>query len=474
MKANNKANISILPCKGIVTMVRKLAIGFSIIVLIASCKKFVEVPNPDNEIQTEDVFENDNTAISALSGLYVQMSNASLLFSYGGLSVFCGLSSDEIYNTTTSTIYDPFAKNSVPVNEQTTNFSRFWGRAYTLIYQVNSVIEGVDKSTRLSSLVRDQVLGEAKFLRAFYYFYLVNLYGNVPLITTTDYRENSSIPRTEATEVYKQVINDLKSAQELLTESYPSTGKVRPNKWAATALLARAYLYTGDWVNAEDQASLILTSSNYVLENDLTKVYKINCTETIWELIPPVNQNTQEGITFIPTSTTSKPAFALTTHLFNSFTTGDQRKISWLKSNTVATVPYYYPFKYKVRSSTVSEYNIVFRLAEQYLIRAEARAQQSKITEAQADLNMIRKRAGLINTPADARETLLIAIENERQLELFAEWGHRWFDLKRTNRADLILGVAKSPYWQSTDTLFPIPFSEIQANPFLKQNDGYF
>ena len=134
----------------------------------------------------------------------------------------------------------------------------------------------------------------------------------------------------------------------------------------------------------------------------------------------------------------------------------------------------YYPFKYKVMSGTnLTEYYITLRLAEQFLIRAEARAQQGNISGAKTDVNVIRTRAGLPNTTANDKGGLLNAIEQERRIELFAEWGHRWFDLKRTGRATTVLGSLKPATWQPTDELWPIPQSQINLNPSLTQNNGY-
>ena len=111
-------------------------------------------------------------------------------------------------------------------------------------------------------------------------------------------------------------------------------------------------------------------------------------------------------------------------------------------------------------------------LGEQYLIRAEARAQQDNVSGAQEDLNIIRNRAGLLKTTSSDKVSILLAIEQERSKELFAEWGHRWFDLKRTRRTNVILGAIKSS-WKSTDLVYPIPLVEITNNPFLTQNPGY-
>jgi hypothetical protein len=125
----------------------------------------------------------------------------------------------------------------------------------------------------------------------------------------------------------------------------------------------------------------------------------------------------------------------------------------------------------------------VFRLAEQYLIRAEAKAQLGNITgvnSAASDLDTIRSRAGLSVTTATTREEMLKAIEKERVCEFFTEWGHRWLDLKRSEsfitagntRADDLLKVLKVN-WQSTDMLYPIPQEEMRQNPASTQNPGY-
>jgi hypothetical protein len=167
--------------------------------------------------------------------------------------------------------------------------------------------------------------------------------------------------------------------------------------------------------------------------------------------------------------------FAVTPYLLDAFEPNDLRKTNWLKSNTVSGTTYFYPYKYKVRTAAppYTEYYMVFRLAELYLIRAEARAQQNNTSGAQDDLNKIRSRAGLQNTTADTQQLLLTAIIHERRIEFMAEWGHRWFDLKRTGMSDAVLGPLKSPTWQSTDTLYPILQYELDTDPFLTQNPGY-
>jgi hypothetical protein len=443
------------------------------ILFFTSCKKFIEVDPPANVVTTATLFTDDLTATSAINGLYSQMMISNLFFANSSMTVFPGLSADELMRTVPDGNTDPFQKNAVTTN----NFyleTGMWKRGYNHIYHANAVLKGLENSLGVSSGTRDQLMGEAKFARAFCYFYLVNLFGDVPLVTSTEYQVNQSVPRINVSEIYPQIISDLKDAQSLLSNTYPSTGKVRPIKYAATALLARVYLYQRNWAEAEAQASAVISSGVFSLVN-LNSVFLANSNEAIWQLLPVLSSiNTADGITFIPPSATAKPSYVVTDWLLNSFESNDQRKVNWLKSNVVAGQSYYYPYKYKVRTSPIIvEHNMVLRLAEQYLIRAEARAQQNNISGAQADLNVIRNRAGLANTTANDKASLLSAIEQERRIEFFAEWGHRWFDLKRNNRIDAVLSAEKGSVWQTTDALYPIPTSELQTNPGLIQNPGY-
>jgi hypothetical protein len=115
----------------------------------------------------------------------------------------------------------------------------------------------------------------------------------------------------------------------------------------------------------------------------------------------------------------------------------------------------------------------VFRLGEQYLIRAEARAQRNDLQGALADLNAIRNRAGLASVNNGTKDVILEAIRKERFTELFTEWGDRWLELKRAGIADAILLPLKGSGWQTTDQLYPLPQSELDINVFLTQNPGY-
>jgi starch-binding outer membrane protein, SusD/RagB family len=162
--------------------------------------------------------------------------------------------------------------------------------------------------------------------------------------------------------------------------------------------------------------------------------------------------------------------------LYNAFEVGDKRKTAWLGSTTISGQFFYYDYKYRQLSTPASaaavEDYMLLRLAEQYLIRAEARAQLENQTGAIDDINVIRTRAGLLPLVYGlAKSDVLLAVEKERKLELFGEgYGHRWIDLNRTNRVNAVLAAEKPSTWKPTATLWPVPQNEIINNPALTPN----
>lgn len=441
---------------------------------LSSCKKFLDVETPNSKIPNERVFASDEMANAALAGLYLNMYESG--FASGGVSsaaVLTGLSADELRsNLEPDPALVSFETNQLLAdNAQVLNL---WISIYKSIYQANSIIEGLEVSKGVSSLKKDQLRGEALFVRAFCHFYLVNLFGDVPLVISTDYSINSKVSRIRVDDVYSQVEADLLEAVTLLPENY-SGQRIRPVKAVATALLARFYLYKSDWEKAEINSSKIISQANiYRLEDSLKNVFLSNSREVIWQLKPGDRaEYTNEGFTF---SAFGSLQNVLCDTLVNSFQVLDKRKVSWITSRGSV----YLPYKYKIGAFTgqpTTEYSLVFRLAEQYLIRAEARARSavsSGPNSAESDVNIIRHRAGLSDTTTNNDiEDALNIISNERKLELFSEWGHRWFDLKRWNKATEILAPMK-PEFTIEDVLYPIPQEEMKRNPFLKpQNPGY-
>ena len=207
----------------------------------------------------------------------------------------------------------------------------------------------------------------------------------------------------------------------------------------------------------------------------MSGIFVQNNQEAIWQLSPSsTTEYTSEG-SYFQLVNGEIPYYALTDDLIKNFDTGDNRLTNWIGAKDADGTTWHYPLKYKqnANSSGATEYVTYLRLAEQYLIRAEARNNQENTNGAVLDLDVIRNRAGLgnFNSSAD-KQAIDLEIEKECRLEFFAEYGHRWFDLKRRDRADSVLGAQKSG-WKSSDVLWPIPSTEITNNHNLTQNSGY-
>jgi len=463
-----------------------------------ACTKLVEVDPPITEITGASVYNSDATASAVLTGIYTNMSSGSITNAgnFISLSLFPSLSADELSLFSNSNSNFLAYYTNLLGSTGLGGGSEYWNNFYPVIYTLNSSIQGLNASTGLTPAVKQQLLGEAYFMRGFCYFYLVNLYGDVPLVTGIDYTVNRLLPRAPQSLVWQQITSDLKSAQSLLSPNYldaslisQASQRVRPTQGAANALLARAFLYQQKWDSATAASTAVIKNTSLYSLDTLNGVFLANSNEAIWQL-QPVNagQNAQDAIFFVLPSVGPDPyshPVYLDTLLVNAFETGDQRRVNWVDSVIANGITYYYPYKYKALTTQPvnnvypppTEYPTVLRLSEQYLIRAEAEAKNNDLADAATDLNMIRSRAGLPNTTASTQADLLTAIFHERQMELFAEWGHRWLDLKRTGNITAVMSVVTplkgGGLWSEYKQWYPISINEIQNDPNLVQNSGY-
>jgi hypothetical protein len=457
--------------KNIFKTSRIFALGIMLLYL-ASCDRLVEVELPDSQLTNAAVFENMTTANAAMVGIYANMRNTGMFNGHSnGISTNLGLYADE-FDYYGQTYPNNFYTNTLIAAEP--GVADIWNHTYNHLYAANAIIEGTAASATLPETGRRQLRGECLFIRALLHLNLVNLFGDIPYVTTTNYAKNKVVSRMSESSVYEALITDLKEASELLPEAYVSAERVRPNRSAAFAVLARAYLYHKEYGNALSAASKVINNPLYVWENDLDKVFLKESTTTIWQFMPnSPGEPTAEAELYILTYRPS--LIALTPELIGAFETGDRRKSSWTGSFTEGTETWYYAFKYKQQTlnGSSTEYSIILRLAEQYLIRAEARLMLGDLAGAKDDLNLIRHTAGLNDTPAATTEALLTEILRQRRFELFTEFGQRFFDLKRTDRLESELKTKKAG-WTTKDRLFPIPEKELLVNPNLNpQNTGY-
>lgn len=229
------------------------------------------------------------------------------------------MTADELVSQANESEYDAFYANAILPTSEVVH-SQIWSAAYRLLYRTNSVIVNLEKSTGISNEKRNMYLGEMYTIRAFTYYYLVNIFGDVPFILSTSYQENAQMARTSQSEIYDYLIADLLKSVDYLTENYPVSKKARINKYAACALLARIYLYKEEWEKAEYYSSVILSSGKYNLENELDNTFKLSSAETIWQ-IAPLNGffNTAEGSIFIPYATDIIPQITISNQLQAAF-----------------------------------------------------------------------------------------------------------------------------------------------------------
>lgn len=474
------------------------------------CRKLVTVPPPFTNISAESVFNEDVTAIAAVTGVYsFVMNNATLFFGRSSVTALTALSSDELlpYSAVNDAQLNAYYYNQLAAKVPGVSNAygdELWSSIYSFLYSCNASVEGLSNNTKLTPSVQKQLMGESKFMRAYFYFYLTNMFGEAPLVLSTDYAKNSMLVKSSKEDIYKQIIADLLDAKGLLSLDYVDGGlnkysslasseRVRPTSWAASAMLARVYLYQKQYDKAEEESGRVIGNTTMFGLNTLANAFKKNQAEAIWQLQPVKSGvNTDDATVFIQTTggPVSQRPFVVTSQLLSSFEPGDNRKSTWINSITVGANTFYYPYKYRNNTATVDEYGMMLRLGEQYLIRAEARAQKGDIAGAVSDVNALRTRAraavtvgvpnplpNLLNSLT--KDQLLSAILHERQTELFVEHGHRWFDLKRTGKVDEVMIVvtpqkANGAAWQSYQQLYPILYSDIEKSANrLVQNLGY-
>jgi starch-binding outer membrane protein, SusD/RagB family len=464
-------------------------------VAFSGCSKFLEIDPPADRLVTHTVFDNDATAISAMTGLYASMMTSFFPTPYN-IASYCGLYSDELDYRQSQPLVITIYKYNLNAKDAPTN--AIWTNGYNFIYQANSILEGLENSTSINSNVKKQITGEAYFTRAFWYYYLVNLYGDVPLSLNTDYTSNSRLFNSESSRILEQIEADLITARGMLSQSYvasnslsESPDRIRPNSATASALLCRLYLQQGLWQKAKNEASTIINNSKFILE-PIERVFKRDSKEVLWQLELPLATsfyNSYEANYFVLATKPSSVSFfcnsTISNDLLQQFDSTDLRKSNWISTysdiNVNPVMNYNYPSKYMSRSpDIIDEYSTPFRLAEIYLIRAEASANLSQIPEAINDVDKIKARASVrtvLNTnPGISKDLLLEEIAEERRKELFCEWGIRWMDIKRSAMMeDIMANIAahKSVTWNSNRKLWPIPLNDILNNNNLVQNDGY-
>ncbi len=448
-------------------MKTKLPIIFFLLqIILVSCKKFLDI-SPRDAVSDQVAIVDKASAETAVRGVYRALAADNY---YGSAFQSIGyLSGDNIQWTGSQSIVQQFISHNVRADNAT--IESVWTAIYATINAANYIIAKVPAVTdpNLTQAEKSQLTGEAYFIRALAYFDLARTWGGVQitLTPTSSSSGKNGIRRSTLAQTYAQVLNDLNAADSLLP--LPSVqNPYRANRETVWALRARYHLYQKEWAQAEADATQVLNDTkNYSLLKPYSAFFANNVVgtkESVFELSysatytnghrgywqPPANGGTRQWA--------PNDAFIA---LVNDAKTGGNRNALIAKT---AQGLWYGNLYYR---SPATDPAYVIRIAEIYLIRAEARAQQNNSEGARSDLNAVRDRAGLSPVSASGKEDLLLAIENERRIE-FAFEPHRWFDLVRTGRAAAVLGLT-----DATKYVLPIPVNELNVDPSLEQNQGY-
>lgn len=398
-----------------------------------------------------------STARAALNGAYNGLQSANYIGTR--YQLLPDLQSGNLRHTGTFSDFAEIANRSVLTNN--TSVTGMWTQIYTSILRDNFLIKYVPSinESGFTDAAKNQIVAEAKFLRAFNYFNLVRWWGDVPLVLdpTEQANESLKVSRSSTADVYKQIYADIDAALPYL----PTTNKGKATKNTALALKARAALYQKDYAAVVSLCDQIIASGQHSLVPTFSNIFATQGTaESIWELsFETTNSNTLAFFLF-STALGGRNEIRPNTTLASAYSTTDARRI--------LTTSYDAQLKYFRINGT--DFPVLFRYAEVILNRAEALAELGRNAEALTALNLIRNRAGI----GDADATLVTnptalktEIFTQRRLELALE-GHYFFDLVRTGRA-----AATLSNWASTQALLPIPQRERDSNPNITQNPGY-
>ncbi|MFL9483788.1 RagB/SusD family nutrient uptake outer membrane protein [Chitinophagaceae bacterium LWZ2-11] len=470
--------------------------------IMPACSKVL-----DKKPITQVVMPNDSSTISAsdaenvIAGCYtnyrgydfgLEVNVLDRITNGDAISDNCYAGGDNSDNIT----LDLFTANSL-----NGNVARDWKDLYGIIGRANIAIDQVQKCVdpALTAVRKNQILGEARFMRAFCYFDLVRLYGNVPLLlkpadlTSAQTLLNSTIvPQVPADSVYGAILNDLWFAKNTVRPAASLPTKFLVSTGAVNATLAKVYASraTPNWdsvlyyCNATIPDYSMVTNYTFLWDNN----HKNN-SEAIWEL-------NYEGYSVIGNWIPSqflgadwKKFNTPTNDLVNTFRTeGDSIRlhssISFLNMTGHWTDKYWnvasYPFlaKYNDPVNGTNDFYVI-RLPDILLLKAEALVEKSDLPGAMALVNQVRARVSLGTKAATTADDARTAIAVERRLELAFE-GHRWYDLLRTGKALTTMNAQKDGNGNNLNygvtpnrLLLPIPQAQIDLNPLLKQNTGY-
>ncbi|MFC0264468.1 RagB/SusD family nutrient uptake outer membrane protein [Fontibacter flavus] len=441
---------------------------------------------PQFQIATSEAFSNPINAEATLNGLY---NEAQLVYNWR-VQTIGDLASDLVQSIDT---WDNF--NVIDEFRQTpdnTEIDDMYTQIYRTIDLANNIIAFAPTVPGLEQSRIDDMLGQAYTFRGMMYFELAKYFGGIPnkygelgVVIETEpsagVNENSYKSRASLQATWDQIKSDLEAGERLLPPTRASNFLTRSRlvKAAATGMLARYYLYIDQWAQAETYASQVISQGNYTLTKPFSNIFRTEfSSESVFEMDYNVVDFSGLRQWYYPASLNGRGGLSFHQPFAAELLArqGTDSRSDLIDFNP-AFGGVYYSTKFNLlqNASNVP----VIRVAEMYLIRAEARARQNNISGGLSDLNMVRNRADLPDATASSTDELVNLILDERRFE-FAIEGHRFFDMTRTGRAVNVFanlprttGASLYSIGTADKYVFPIPTSELLTNSNMVQNPAY-
>ncbi|WP_411029964.1 RagB/SusD family nutrient uptake outer membrane protein [Spongiimicrobium sp. 3-5] len=471
-------------------------ISIVLLTALSSCSDFLEL-EPEYLANEASFYKTEADFETAMIGNYSELQNI-----YNApLLDLTELTTDNAYIQWTSPTSSEFECDEMRITAPNTFVDQVWNGSFKTIVRCNTILERID-GIEISESIKKQYQGESYFLRAFSYFNLVRLFGDLPLVevvfNSPDEISTFDMTRRPISEIYGLIVSDLQQAQALLQGIELS--KSRASAGASEALLGKVYLTQKQYPEALSTLKSVIDSGMYNLQDDYASIFtnaNDELPESIFE-IKYISGNIGEGNDFsslftppsfnaaiFPNNMNGSGRIVPTLDVRNSYEDGDLRRELSIKDSLLLLDGTYEQLQYGLKfvDFTVGLQGdgginfIPLRYADVLLMYAEALNESDRTDEAYPFINATRNRAGLGPISGLSKEEFALTLEQERRVEFLSE-GQRWFDLARTGRTIEVL----NSYFQSIgasfsvtqeELLMPLPQREIDIDPNLKQNPGY-
>ena len=450
-----------------------MALGVFGGMFFGSCEALLKV-EPENNVSDEGIIVDQPSAQNALNGAYRGAGNglASSIVSWN-------IAADNVVSFQGQGTLIAFLQPSVPSGDRTNGYG--YNNNYTAINRINHVISSVNDLPNgvFAGNNRERILAEAYALRALSYINLTVTFGAVPIVTQPSTATNQKgIKQSAREQVFAQALSDLNQAETLFGSNNSISDKGRISLWAVYALKARLYLYTRQWEQAEEFASKVIDNTSAFGLTDTPEGFFLTqkSRESIFEFVFSNSSRIPFRNYYLPSTMGGMQDYSVPPDLYNKLTDPNVggNRVQLIFYGTAAQTYFVNEYAKTDGSSSIQ----TARLAEQYLIRAEARLKKAtpNRTGAIEDINMIKNRAGvppLYTSTSLPNSELLLVVEDERRYELAFE-GHRYFDIIRTERAAEVFGIHEPRYLDPRFWVFPFPYSLVLAYDHdLEQNEAY-